>query len=367
MNEILQVFNEKMPGRFHHAKKLWKLRMLAAGMDHNNVFHLLESANSWDQWLPACLNAADEFMKKADQALKDGNYATAGYFYKNAALSYHFGQFMWFCDEKAKKETYQKCAEAFKKAAPLMNPAAHRIEVPWNREIIPGYVRIPPNVKKPPVLFMVNGIGAWKEELMSFTDFFLDRGIATVSFDGPSQGELEHVKLTRTNYEEAVSALIDWIIRHYPELDTDNIALTGISLGGYTSVRCAAADGRIKAVCGIGGLYDLSDLEGKTPLFKQVEFSKALGFQDWKSFYQHANEVVNLSDVIENIQCSMLMIHGENDPIADNQHSVRIIEKAINSPDKELKIFEGGNHVCTNQVCACRSYAADWVAKRLSA
>lgn len=367
MSEIISFYNKLMPNLFEFVVKQWKPRMLAAGVDHNNLERILSSIESWNQWRAVWSESGDEHMKNGDEAFENKNYVTAGAFYRRAALAYHYAHYMWFSDEAEKQETYKKSMEAFKKAAPLLSPAAHRIEVPWKNEVIPGYVRIPPNVIKPPVLFLVSGADAWKEELCSFTDFFLERGIATVSFDGPSQGELSHLNLERTNYEDAVSTLLDWIIENYPELDTERAGLTGISMGGYLAPRCASADQRFKAVCGIGGPFDFSDFEQNIPPLLKVDLSHLMGFEDWGSLCAKANDVVNLSDVIENLRSPLLIIHGALDQIIHVEHAHKIIAAAKNCEDKELKIYEDGNHVCNNYVYSYRPYAADWIAKRLYA
>jgi fermentation-respiration switch protein FrsA (DUF1100 family) len=76
-----------------------------------------------------------------------------------------------------------------------------------------------------------------------------------------------------------------------------------------------------------------------------------------------------LEGVADKITCPLLVVHGENDRQIPLWHAQRLIEAAVNSPNRKLKVFtlaEGGAEHCQvdNQVLAV-DYMADWVAKTL--
>src|SRR5438128_2431275 len=79
-----------------------------------------------------------------------------------------------------------------------------------------------------------------------YEDIFLQRGMATLSFDGPGQGEAEYDMPIRGDYEAPVQAVIDYV-KSRDDLDPDRIGIMGVSLGGYYSARAAAFDKRITA------------------------------------------------------------------------------------------------------------------------
>src|SRR5260370_13332253 len=95
---------------------------------------------------------------------------------------------------------------------------------------------------------MTMGLDSTKEELVTFMDNFLRRGMAILAFDGPGQGEAEYDFPIRHDYENVVAPVIDWLKASLgDEIDTDRIGIWGISLGGYYAPRTIAFEKRIKA------------------------------------------------------------------------------------------------------------------------
>ena len=81
--------------------------------------------------------------------------------------------------------------------------------------------------------------------------------MATVSLDGPGQGETGLTMDIRHDYEVAVSAILD-ALGDTSEIDPGRIGAVGVSLGGHYVVRAAAFEPRIKALAGISGPYDFA-------------------------------------------------------------------------------------------------------------
>jgi dipeptidyl aminopeptidase/acylaminoacyl peptidase len=364
MPKLTDLYNEIKRNLPSFILQQWTPRILAAGVDYYDLQRLLANFNDWDQWLGIWVKSGDAHQQEGDRHAAEGRLVTASAFYLRASLAYHYGQFMWFSDMDEKRATYKKCASVFRKAAPLLSPPAHRIEVPWKDEIITGYVRIPATSRKPPLVVFIPGADAWKEELASFTNFFLERGMATVICDGPAQGDLSHLPLKRTNYEEAISTVLDWMEVNYREVDSERVGIAGISLGGYLAPRCAAADSRFKAACGVAGPYDLSNYDA-TPNLLKVDIGHLMGFEDTETASRLGNSVINLSDVIENLRCPLLIVHGDQDRIVKDGAATKITDNA-NGIDKQLVIMKDANHVCNNYVYVYRPLVADWMAGKLN-
>ena len=77
-------------------------------------------------------------------------------------------------------------------ALPHLNPPGERVEIPYEGKSLYGILRKPAGVAKPPVLVMAVGLDSAKEETDAYERPFLARGIATLVFDGPGQGEGEY-------------------------------------------------------------------------------------------------------------------------------------------------------------------------------
>lgn len=78
---------------------------------------------------------------------------------------------------------------------------------------------------------------------------------------------------------------------------------------------------------------------------------------------------ITLRGHLKNMTVPFLVPHGANDrqiPVSDAHES---FAEAVNSPDRELKIFtplEGGiEHTGADNIEPVRSFVADWVAARL--
>ena len=104
---------------------------------------------------------------------------------------------------------------------------------------MPGYVRRPVGVDRPPVVVLIAGLDSTKEEFHTFTALFLRRGVATLAFDGPGQGELEFDLPIEAEFEKPLGAVLDWLSTR-SDLDSSRVAAAGVSLGGYYVARAPA-------------------------------------------------------------------------------------------------------------------------------
>ena len=78
------------------------------------------------------------------------------------------------------------------------------------RDRLPGYLRVPAASARPPVVLIVCGLDSVKEEMNAFEPLFHRRGMATLTFDGPGQGESEALPI-EPHFEKVVAAALDWL------------------------------------------------------------------------------------------------------------------------------------------------------------
>ncbi len=84
-----------------------------------------------------------------------------------------------------------------------------RLEIPYDGSHLSIYLRVPAGSKKPPVAIIVPGLDACKEELHAWGQAFVDRGIATVTIDGPGQGETAPMLPITSKWGKVIGAVID--------------------------------------------------------------------------------------------------------------------------------------------------------------
>lgn len=339
----------------------WQPRFLAAGVDVSDLSKdIIPKASNWQEWYKAWCEVGARHEAIGEEALKGGNDYTAGQAFAKAAVYYHFSQFTLAKYPDLKKEGTTRKIEVYKKAAPRLLPYARRIEIPFEGEIIPAYLRVPFSVVKPPVVLLIPGADSVKEEFRTLEEVLLIRGMATLSMDGPGQGEMRYHMLMRPDYNKAVSAVIDFL-NTQPYLDSGRIAGVGISMGGTFIMKAAAEDNRIKAAVDIAGPYHIDYWDQCGPILKEtITF-----LFDAKSEEEAQEKAysIDIREAMPKVKCPILIVHGQLDRIVPLEDANKMYQNA--ECEKELLVYPEGNHVCNNIVYKYRPYVGDWVKQKL--
>jgi dipeptidyl aminopeptidase/acylaminoacyl peptidase len=103
-------------------------------------------------------------------------------------------------------------------------------------------------------------------------------------------------------------------------------------------------------------------------------FGEHLNWVFGKDKFSETLEVVkqmSLEHIADRITCPLLVVHGENDRQIPLWHAERTVQAAVNSKDRELKVFslfDGGSEHCgADNSTMVVDYMTDWVAERLGA
>ena len=202
-----------------------------------------------------------------------------------------------------------------------------RHEVPFENFRMAAYLRVPPGIKRPPVVVIISGLESTKEEARTMEDGLLRRGIATFTFDGPGQGETWFQGGMIIEFERATSAVIDYLEK-LSEVDANRLGVFGPSLGGYLAPRSAACDARIKACTFAGGMYD------RTRVASRLEdpFEYARISHIWKVYDKQKlielHSRCTLEGLAPKIHCPLLVVHGTKDFVPVEQ-AKRTYDEAV--------------------------------------
>jgi dipeptidyl aminopeptidase/acylaminoacyl peptidase len=339
----------------------WGPRFTAQGVDPNDFARVTGGIERWEDWLDAWCANGHEHAELAREADGRGWHRTAGEAWVAAALSYHFGKFVWMVDMDRHDEAAGRAVAAMTEAHRLLDPAAERIEIPFGGAAMAGHLRRPPGVTRPPLVLLIAGLDSTKEEFFAVENIFLARGMATFSLDGPGQGETARALKIRPDFEAPVAAVLD-VLCERPDLDGGRAGLLGVSLGGYYGARAAAFEPRLAAAVVSGGCYDYGALiRGRSP-HSFATFAYGCGAATREEAYEVA-ERMTLAGVAERITRPMVVVFGKRDRLVPWQHAARLAEEA---PGAELWMFDEGNHVCMNLAYRWRPQAADWLAGQLA-
>ena len=334
----------------------WGPRFTSQGVDMNDFRAVTASLERWEEWLPAWVDNGDMHAELAREAEDARRTLTAGEAWVRAALSYHFAKFVWTIDMSRYEDAQDRAIAAISDAHRLLDPTAERIEIPFDGYTMAGNLRKPRDVAKPPLVLLLPGLDSAKEEFFNWEQVFIDRGMATFSFDGPGQGETGLHSHIYPDYERAVSAVLD-------EIDGfGRIGVAGVSLGGYYAPRAAAYEPRIRAVAGISGPFNFGDCWESMPRPTRETVAHHTGATSLEEAHEKAGEL-DLSDAAPRIEQPMLVVTGKLDRLIPWQESERIAKAA---PNATWVLFDEGNHVCNNIPYKYRPLTADWLREHLS-
>jgi len=210
---------------------------------------------------------------------------------------------------------------------------------------------------------MICGLDSCKEETDAYEAPFLARGIATLVFDGPGQGEAEYDLPIRGNYETAVKAVLD-VVATRSDLDAARIGLWGVSLGGYYAPRAAAFEPRVKACIALSGPYDMAECWDGLPELTRWAFRVRSHCATEDEARRNA-ATLTLKDVAGRIACPMFIVTGKLDRVIPWQDAERLANE-VKGPC-ELLLIEDGSHVANNRGYRWRLQSADWMAEQLGA
>jgi 2,6-dihydroxypseudooxynicotine hydrolase len=209
---------------------------------------------------------------------------------------------------------------------------------------------------------LLPGLDSCKEEFFHWENVFLARGMATLSMEGPGQGEPGYYSAIRPDYEAAVSAMLD-VLDGRRDLDLGRVGAVGVSLGGYYAPRAAAFEPRLRAAVAIGGPYNFGDCWERLPPLTRQAFVHHSGSQDEDEARVKAGKI-SLEGILPRLRQSLLVVFGKLDRLIPWQQAERV---AAEAPDARLVMFEEGNHVCNNIPYKYRPLVADWLRRKLEA
>ncbi|MEJ2600722.1 MAG: YqiA/YcfP family alpha/beta fold hydrolase [Anaerolineales bacterium] len=338
----------------------WAPRFTSQGVDYNDFIRTTSAIERWDQWLDAWCATGDMHTELAVQAEAEGHTLSAGQAYVQAALCYHFAKFVWMVDQDKHRSAAEKAVASLYKAHRLLDPTAERVEAAYDGIKIVANLRRPEKAERTALVLLLPGLDSTKEEFFYWENVFLARGMATLSMEGPGQGETGYHSHIRPDYEVAVSGMLDALAER-GDLDLGSIGIVGVSLGGYYAPRAAAFEPRLKAVAAIGGPYNFGDCWPNLPPITRETFVHHSGSNDEDEAHQKALQL-DLQGVLPRIKQPMLVVFGKLDRLIPWQQAERM---AAEAPEARLVMYPEGNHVCNNIPYKYRPLVADWIRDQL--
>ncbi len=269
--------------------------------------------------------------------------------------------------DEEKLGIYRKLIDSFRRGKEFsVEDKPIFVEIPFEHSTMRGLLLIPEGAPKDvPVVIVVAGATGYKEENYTAALKLWERGIATLSFDGPGQGEamlFRDYVLTVDNYERAVKAAMDFV--RADERVGDKIALYGISYGGYLAARAACFFSDELAACvSRGGCAVTNDLV--YPLEKRFmdKFMVKIKERDMDKARAICDQM-DITDHLPKLKCPYLVANSEEDFVVGTNGAHDLYNLA-GAKDKEIYLAPSREHCADDLDPLISCYVADWLVDRL--
>jgi pimeloyl-ACP methyl ester carboxylesterase len=218
----------------------------------------------FESWFTEWDKMARRILSRADASLDAGLMESAREGYLRASTYFRTAEFYLHGDPADPRILSESRAsqKAYAQAANLTGPTWEPVKIPYEGTTLPGYFYKVDNSGKPrPTLIFHGGLDSSLEELFYFgAAAAVRRGYNCLTFDGPGQGapRREQNLPFRYDWEAVVTPAVDYALTK-PDVDGDNLALMGMSMGGFLAARAAAFEHRVRAAIFFDGVYNLHE------------------------------------------------------------------------------------------------------------
>jgi 2,6-dihydroxypseudooxynicotine hydrolase len=341
----------------------WKPRFTANGVAAPDFERITSGVERWEQWPDAWSEGAAVHEELGNEAVAQGRNASAGAHLAQAAVYYHFAKFVFVEDLDRMRAAHQAAVHCLNQALPHLDPPGQRIEIAFDDSTLIGILRRPAPVGDAPLVILIPGLDSAKEEFRSTEELFLKRGLATLSLDGPGQGEAEYELKIRPDWEKPIAAVIDHV-SGLEGVDSSRIGLWGVSLGGYYAPRAASGEPRVKACIALAGPFNFGEVWHHLPSLTRDAFRVRSGASSDDEARAKAL-TLSLEGRAEQITCPLQVVMGKLDRLFPWEEALRLVDGARGETD--FLLLEDGNHGCANVSAQHRYRSADWMARMLDA
>ena len=322
--------------------------------DVEQVVRRLSSLES-DVWGEEWGKIGSKYESLAEEQQRQGRSKEAGATYYLAYEYFRIGRYP-VPSSPEKMNCYQGALRTFLKAAPTMEPPLERVEIPFEGKKVVGYLQIPKESDRPPVVMHWGGVDGWKEDRRSNSDGLLRMGLACFTIDMPGAGENPCLGSDLTA-ERTFSAAINYLETR-KDIDGKRIACMGGSFGGYWAAKLAHVEAkRLRGAVNWGaGVHRTFQEEWLRPALTLTASQYLMGPASLLDARSYIFGVKTLEETLRIAPSLSLVAQGLIDqPCApllcingkeDDQHPISdLYLLAEHGSPKDLRIIAGAGHM----------------------
>lgn len=329
-------------------------------------------------WLESWCRMAGRVEGLAQADERKGHALSAGRKYLRAGLYYLLAERMPSHRDPRRLEAYRRGIAAYERGLTLRREPVEYVSVPYGDTTLPAIFMKAPGEGPRPCMVHFNGLDLTKEIVYAaIADEFRRRGVSLLIVDHPGVGAALRLQglASGPDTERPAGACMDYLEAR-ADVDAQRVGIIALSLGGYYAPRAAAFEKRFACCVAWGAIFDYGDavqsrLDGNGEP-SVPGYAEHLNWVFGQQAFADTLEVVkqmSLEPVAHRITCPLLVVHGENDRQIPLWHARRTIDAAVNSADRELKVFSlldgGAEHCGADNSTMVVDYITDWVAERL--
>jgi pimeloyl-ACP methyl ester carboxylesterase len=246
------------------------------GMSPSQIFYAVHNIKDGDPigWRKGFQEQGNFQIQWAEKSIKAQQRLAAGQFHLGAAYAYRAALQYTNPTSVEFDEYIPKMEKAFQQGAELLGVPMRPIEIPFENTTLSGYF-LEQDKEPRPVVVMVGGGDTFREDLFYFAGYpGWKRGYNVIMVDLPGQGIMPNRgQHFRVDMDKPTSTILDWLEKN-SSIKDQQIAIYGVSGGGYFTAQAVSADPRIKAWIAATPIFDIAEI------FRR-EFGNALKTPGW--------------------------------------------------------------------------------------
>lgn len=233
----------------------------AGGLSVGEAFHIaaqIQDGNA-DSWSLAFEHQGDILTAQADNWSARQCHRTAGEFRLKAFACYR-SAWQFVTPGERFTRLFLTSQKLFDRAMSDLDFAATAFTVSYGGGELPGHFYQAPGLRAPTILIIGGADTCHEDRFLSQGRYYLERGYSVALVDLPGQGLVQNQGLYwEPETERPIAAVVDELIARFG-VDSQQLVLLGMSLGGYFACRAAAFEPRFAAVIATPALFRPDEL-----------------------------------------------------------------------------------------------------------
>lgn len=237
--------------------------------DANEALAAIDSL-SREHWAQAWSAVAERHFAQA-QSLEASDKANAAKGYWTAWRLHHFAR--WPTENTPSKvKAKERALVAFRAYCRLLDPPIDIVRIPFEGSEIVAYLRLPKDARPAPVVLGMSGLDSRKEDVVAYSDGYLEHGLAIVAVDMPGTGEAP-INPATPDGDRMFSAVIDYLHTRR-DIDAKRIVVQGRSFSGHWAAKLAYTERERVRGCVVhgGGIHKSFQRAWAEPALKTGEY-----------------------------------------------------------------------------------------------